>query len=267
MIDFPLVDALIAGAVFISAIMGWVRGGTREILSVIALAGSVYITIYFMPPARDIARSYISHGLIADFSASCVLFILSITILSVINHCFSNFVKESVLRTADKVLGVTFGMVRAVAILAIVDFVLCQFILSGPQKYLEESKIRPFIVNISNFIVFILPDDIQDEIVSRMSQLKKQDLFDFIAKYISPDSAKGGANGVIAVPAPPPSDEIGNDSSKDDMPADGKKELTAEEIATLKPKKDSYEQRSGVRESRDNKKRKDLDRFLGTRSD
>jgi membrane protein required for colicin V production len=267
MVDFPLVDTLIAVIVVISAIIGWVRGGTREILSVIALVGSVYITISLLPYTRDVAKTYVSHALIADFAASCVLFILSLTILSLLNYCFSNFVKKSALKTADKALGVTFGITRAVVILAVVDFVLGQFVFSSPQKLMEESRIRPVIANISNFIVLILPDGVQDEILSRMSQLKKQSLLDFVSdnlpKYAPAPTAEEHRNKVVAVGDSSHDEDIDDNGAKTDVSPLDKKELTAEDIATLKPRKDSSDQSGGAQETKGGRKRKDMDRFLG----
>ena len=183
-ISFFAADIFIVFVTLTSLFIGWARGGTKEILSVISWVGGGYLTWSLFPYAKDITRSYISHGLIADFVTGCVLFILFLTILSVFNYFCSSFVKQSVLNKADKALGGAFGILRGLVILAIMDLIASQCMFSETPKWLENSKLRPTINTVSNFIILVLPDSVQDSILSYLPQIKKQSLFDFVKEDI-----------------------------------------------------------------------------------
>ena len=264
-ISFFAIDIFIILAIFLSFIVGWARGATKEILSVVSWVGGIYITVSLFPYAKDFTRSYISHGLIADFVTSCAIFILFLTILSVFNYFCSNLVKKSVLNTTDKALGGMFGIARGVIILAILDLFINQCIFSETPKCVENSKLRPTISSVSNFIVLILPESIQDKVLAHMSKIKKQSLLDFVKEDIIEESSK-----VIATKDH--NHELkggGDDSAVDDEVIEETEERlvknspqTAEDLATLKPKRSGESSRKTLDKSVVKKGRKDMDRIL-----
>ena len=279
-ISFFAVDIFIGLAIFLSFIVGWARGATKEILSVVSWVGGIFITISLFPYAKDFTRGYISHGLIADFVTSCAIFVLFLTILSVFNYFCSNLVKKSVLNTTDKALGGMFGIARGVIILAILDLFINQCILSETPKCVENSKLRPTISSVSNFIVLVLPESIQDKVLSHMSKIKKQNLLDFvkedIIEAVSPESVENiieESSKVIATKVNN-SDEHKHDHSVDNSNDDDEiieetdeklirnSPQTAEELATLKPKRSVESSKKTLDKSVVKKGRKDMDRIL-----
>ncbi|MDR0942261.1 MAG: CvpA family protein [Holosporales bacterium] len=249
-INFSAVDLFILGVAALSLIIGWIRGATKEILSVVAWVGGIYLAISSFPYAQSFTRSYIKHGLIADFVTACGLFILFLTILSVLNYYCSNFVKKSALNVTDKALGGVFGIGRAVVILAVADLVVNQCVFTDTPKWLEDSKLRPIVGNVSNFMVLIMPKELQDKLLSHMSQMKKESLLGFIKndliENISPDSVndmieEGFDDKIVAKVT---AVDGGNASAKEDLDNEfiedvdvDKNEQSAKELATLKPKK------------------------------
>lgn len=260
MVDLILfsADIIIISIVFLSLIFGWVRGITKEILSIVAWVGGIYLAIILFPYTKELARSYISHGLIADFITVCGLFVLFLTIISIFNYFCSNFVKKSVLNITDKALGGIFGIVRGILIVAILDLIITQCMLNEPPKWIEDSKLRPTITNVSDFIILILPDSIQTKILSHMNQIKKQSLLNFIQNdFLSDIPFKESLNNSAFAENINKEDEeyIDDDS---DIPQ------TAEELATLKPKKMQVEKKETERNS---KERNDMDRLLDQYND
>ncbi|MDR1034973.1 MAG: CvpA family protein [Holosporales bacterium] len=247
------IDTFVGFCVFISFVIGWIRGATREIFSVISWIGGTYLTILFFPHVKGIARSYISHGLIADFVTSCVLFIVFLTLLSLLNYFFSNCVKKSGLNTTDKALGGIFGIVRAAVLLAALDIVLLQYIWMDTPDCVKRSNSHPIISAVSNFVILILPDKLQDMIVSHLSTLKRESLMNFVTdKVISrlDDAAKEDLiqndkeNKIIAENEQETEENIESiNLDIQNIPPDkdnAKSEpQTAKNLATLKPKKNT----------------------------
>ncbi|MDR2598641.1 MAG: CvpA family protein [Holosporales bacterium] len=178
------VDAIVGFGVFVSFVIGWIRGATREIFSVISWIGGVYLTILVFPHAKGIARAHITHGLIADFVTSCILFIVFLTLLSLLNYFFSNCIRKSALSTTDKALGGIFGIARAAILLAVLDIVLFQYVWTETPDWIKRSHSHPIISIVSNFVILILPDKLQDKIVSHLSILKRESLMNFVTDSV-----------------------------------------------------------------------------------
>lgn len=247
------VDIIIISIVLLSLIFGWVRGLTKEMLSIIAWFGGGYLAVILFPYTKELARSYINHGLIADFVTICGLFVLFLTIISIFNYFCSNFIKKSVLNITDKALGAIFGIVRGILIVAILDLVIAQCMLNETPKWIEDSKLRPTITSVSDFIILILPDPIQAKILSHMNQIKKQSLLDFIQNdFLTNIPLKETLNNsAVAENINKEDEEFIDDDT--DIPQ------TAEELATLKPKKIQVEKKEpGI----NSKERNDMDRLL-----
>lgn len=262
-LKFFSVDAFICLVVAVSFIVGWARGATKEILAVVSWIGGGYLAISLFPYAKDITRSYIAHKLIADFVTACILFIVFLTILSVVNYFCSNFVKKSMLNTTDKALGGIFGIIRGVVILSILELILNQFYsVEGNQQWLENSRLRPFVTNISNFIILILPNDIQEKIISHMSQLEKQSLVNFLEKDILGKNSNidldNDSNSFFAENANKPALDDYEEFIEDDESQPSKNQ-TAEDLAMLKPKKVVVEKKE---KDISKKERNDMDRIL-----
>ncbi len=246
------VDIIIICIVLLSLVFGWVRGLTKEILSIIAWFGGGYLAVILFPYTKELTRSYINHGLIADFITVCGLFVLFLTIISIFNYFCSNFIKKSVLSVTDKALGAIFGVVRGVLIVAVLDLIIAQCMLNETPKWIEDSKLRPTITSVSDFIILILPDSTQSKILSHMNQIKKQSLLDFIQNdFLTDIPLKETLNNSAFAENIKEDEEFIDDDT--DIPQ------TAEELATLKPKKIQIEKKETERNS---KERNDMDRLL-----
>ena len=272
-IGFCAIDIFICVVVFLSFIIGWVRGATKEILSVVAWVGGIYLTIAIFPYAQEFARNYISHKLIADFVTACCLFILFLTLLSIFNYFCSNLVKKSILNVTDKALGGIFGIVRGILILSVIDLAVNKCMLNEPLKFVEDSKLKPVVSYVTNFVILVLPEDLQNKLLSHMSQISKQSIVGFIKdgivdKLASEEVAKTfdqtNKNNVIA-DGTKNNEEQQDDEfiEEDDVPVNNVTQ-SAEELATLKPKKVQVEKKTKTLQP---KSRNDMDRLLSQYDD
>jgi membrane protein required for colicin V production len=247
-------DIVILTVTLLSFIVGWVRGATKEILAIISWVGGVYLTVTIFPHARGFVRDYIKHGLIADFVTVCGLFVALLTVFSVVNHLCLNVVKESMLKSADKVLGGMFGIIRGIAILAVVDIVLSQCFNETPEL-IRSSKLRPTVSGIANVILLLLPDSVQCKVVEHMSQIRKQSFLDFIKNNVIGEIAAEaedhsiGTNAIASYEAHVTDDATSDTNSAEEAEVSGvgseagsdnnlkQREQTARDLAKLEPKR------------------------------
>lgn len=264
-------DVFIIVVVSISIVIGMLRGMTKEILSLFSWAGAISLTIIIFPYAKDIARQNISHGLIADFVTACALFVLFLTILSILNYMCSNFVKKSALSGVDKFLGGVFGILRGVILLAIIDITACQWIISAdaPPQWITESKLRPQVMKVANFLILVMPNTVQDKLVSHMSALNKANLIKFIKGDVIEDVVGSKVEEILTEEATPIAPEIIVDNEEIKISTEENSQLQEEEaknLATLKPREpvnhENNEIATEVRKTE--KERLDMQRILDT---
>jgi membrane protein required for colicin V production len=242
-VEFWLYDAGVLIMVLLSFVIGWIRGATKEVFSVVAWIGGVYLTVMAFPHVQGLVKEYIKHGLIADFVAACGLFVAFLTVLSVVNHLCSNFVRTSMLRGVDNVLGGIFGLVRGVAILAVVDIVISQYFAEQP-KIMKEAKLQPVVSGIANMILLALPDGVQHKLLAHMSQIRKENLLDFIKENIVENIATDTTElqqekVVIPERSKKPVDDHDDSSTivNDAGTIQQERTQTAEDLASLKPRR------------------------------
>ena len=243
----PIIDVSIIVIISVSFLFGIVRGATKEILSIVSWIGGIFFTISVFPYAKSFMRQYISHGLIADFVTICILFIFFLTILSTLNYICSKFIKESVFNNADRALGGILGIIRGIVIVAIANIALSNFISSEEiPNYISNSKLRPYITNISNSIILILPDSIQDDILTYMNKVSKDSIIDFVSQ--EPATSEITDNSKITAS---PEESSANQAQSQD----------AKDLATLRPKiANNNDKKKNVKKS--GKEKLDMERLL-----
>jgi membrane protein required for colicin V production len=252
--DLLSVDTFILIVVFVSVLFGFLRGVTKEVLSLISWIGSVALTIFAFPYARDIARANIEHGLIADFVSACVLFILFLTLLSILNYVCSNFIKQSVLSGVDRFLGGVFGILRGIIIIAIIDMMVGQWLISDKTPdWINDSKFRPHIVKIANLVILMLPDSIQKSLVSHMSSINKENLLKFIVDDVSTQTDLG----ISEI-----KDEIAKVEASPIVNNNNDSQIEAEKLATLTPKENTRNDKQTIVSSKTSKEKLDMSRVL-----
>ena len=173
------------------------------------------------------------------------------------------------LNTTDKALGGIFGIARGAVILAAFDLIINQCMLNETPKFVENSKLRNVVTSLSNFMILVLPEDLQNKILEHMSQMKKQTLMSFIrdrvVDKIIPDGSQnvldtGSRNNIEAENVKKSSEITEEDEfiEEESVPLDNGTQ-SAEELATLKPKKIVVNKKD---KDLSKKSRNDMDRLL-----
>lgn len=131
---FTIVDGGVFLVLFLSAILAYARGLTRELLSIggwvlgaiaaFALAPTFEPLIKDVPVLGDFVAESCELSMLAAFAA---VFAISLIIMSILTSALGSVVRESALGPIDRGLGFFFGVARGVLLLVIV-FVLYKFL-------------------------------------------------------------------------------------------------------------------------------------------
>ena len=153
-----LLDIVVITLPLLSALMGLVRGLTREVLGLVSWIGGASLTLVCMPFVQVIARRYIQSAMMADIAAAIGLFLIFLILFSMISHVLSGVIKQSMLGGIDRSLGFLFGIGRGVVILCILETLISCFV--PRQKHpvdMQTNRFAPLIYKGSDIIVNLLP--------------------------------------------------------------------------------------------------------------
>jgi membrane protein required for colicin V production len=152
-------DLIIIAILALSALLAFMRGFVREVLSIGAWVGAALATIYGFPIAQPFARKYIEVALFADIAAGVAIFVVALIILTVLSHALSRNVRSSALGAVDRSLGLLFGLVRGAVLVCLAYLVMAWAI---PQEdrpvWVAEARTLPLVQQGAGLLLKILPE-------------------------------------------------------------------------------------------------------------
>lgn len=152
------VDMAVAAVVILSTIIAVFRGFVREILSILAWGAAVAAAIWFGPPASTFLHRYISTPFVAPVLAYAGIFLLVLISLGVGSHYIAKTVRHSPVGTADRLLGVPYGILRGLALVGLVYFAFSQMVpLHEQPSWLTQARLLPVLRASSDVISSLLP--------------------------------------------------------------------------------------------------------------
>ncbi|MGI9392537.1 MAG: CvpA family protein [Parvibaculales bacterium] len=146
-------DFIIISITGISAVFAFMRGFTREILSIIGWLVAIFGTLNLPQPVREIACDYIDNTLIASGLTMLASFLLILIVFSFISHRLANQLKRTSIGGLDHLLGMAFGAVRGILIASILYFGL-SYIWSPDEQadWITGSKLLPTLQEVTVFM-------------------------------------------------------------------------------------------------------------------
>ena len=139
-------------------IYGYSRGLIKEILSILSLLMSVYISINVYPNISLFIKEYIEMAVLADSISFALMFLFLYSLINI----FSNFIVSSIgntpIRILDKNFGILFGFFRALLIFSLLNILLYWTLWKKNKPvWLNNSKSMILINYTSNKLIQILP--------------------------------------------------------------------------------------------------------------
>ncbi len=156
--EFNAVDMSILALLALSALIGVIRGFTREFFGIAGWVGAAFVTLWGMPLLKPYMREWVGNAFFADIISAMGLFIISFVTFMTVIRAMSDRVKSSILGSLDRSLGLLFGIVRG-SIIMILLF-LGSNILWKPSNrppLLLAAKSYPFLLKGTEYAFAILP--------------------------------------------------------------------------------------------------------------
>jgi membrane protein required for colicin V production len=159
------VDSTVLIVIALSAMMAFSRGLVRELLGIGAWVGAFFFASLTVGLVRGQVRKWIPNTDLADPAAYALMFLAGLIVLSVVTGVIGSAVRTSMLGGIDRTLGLVFGIVRAVVLVAAV-YVVTGWVVSTDRwpQAVQDSLSIPYAYDTAVWITQFLPPDYRPNI-------------------------------------------------------------------------------------------------------
>lgn len=218
-----IIDIVVALVVLCSALISFMRGFIREVLTIAGVVGGIVAAVFLGPTFAPVVRGWFGIGqagtqeklfdiipmeVVADVTTYGAIFVGIVIVLSVFSHFISGAAKAVGLGPVDRSLGVIFGVARGLALLGLF-YLPFHLMMPDARKtdFFKDSQTHYFIEKIAMEMARYLPegDDVKrdtDDLIKK--KLEEQELLggkvkepeaELTATPLPDDKAKTPANG------------------------------------------------------------------------
>lgn len=113
------IDIIVIAVVALSALIAFLRGFVREVLTIGSWLAASLITLYGFPLLQGRFEGWISSKMAADIVCGISLFLVSLIVFSILSHMIAGFVRGSALTAVDRSLGLLFGLLRGAILVSL----------------------------------------------------------------------------------------------------------------------------------------------------
>jgi membrane protein required for colicin V production len=212
-------DLSVVAVVVLSGLFAFVRGFVREALSIMAWLGAFAVAYYGYDHVVGIAEHWIANPVIAHTAAAGTLFVVSLLLFSVLVGIVSTQVRESSLGSADRTLGLVFGLARGALVVCIAYLVAIRLIEPGiwpPQAdrlppWIAEARLRPYLERGAAPLQQIVTDQVLERGAAAAEEAGQS--LESVGR--TPGDSGSEANPPAAKPVTPPQGGYNNNDRKD----------------------------------------------------
>ena len=160
-ININMLDIILFLGILISLIIGYSRGFVKEALSIIIWLLAAWLAFKYYSDLKTITLSFIETNIIADAISFGILFLFSIIILTILSNLISKNIKNSLLAPLDRIMGMIFGIIRAILLIIVLFIAGNQtvWINNTLPKWIYNAFSYPIIISFTNYVKNILPND------------------------------------------------------------------------------------------------------------
>ena len=151
-------DYVISSIIFISSLIGLLRGFIKEILSLIIWGASFFVGFKFCESFSHYFASHISSASLRISTAFIILFTITLIIGSVTSHLITNISDKTALKSPDRALGMFFGIARGILVVAVL-LLLLSIGTKEKSSWQKESYLVPKFKDVVTWMQAFLPKD------------------------------------------------------------------------------------------------------------
>lgn len=113
------IDWVIITLIAVSTLISLKRGFVKEALSLVTWVGAFVIARTFHPQMQSLLESTVETPLVRLVAAFAILFFATLIVGAIVNNMIGHLIHATGLTATDRVLGMTFGLLRGVVIVIV----------------------------------------------------------------------------------------------------------------------------------------------------
>ena len=152
-------DVIAILVILASAAAGWVRGGTREIITLLSFVLAAFIALVALPLTAPLGRALVNPDWAGTISAAVGSFLLIYFGIRIFGSILSKRAQaHPQLGGIDRILGVFVGAARSLILLGAIHLVVVAA-MPGERtpRWLSEAALRPVTAGAARVIQIVLP--------------------------------------------------------------------------------------------------------------
>jgi membrane protein required for colicin V production len=156
------IDGLLLLVVCLSVLSGFAAGFARVGVGFIATILGIVLGFWCYGIVAAYVLDYVSSRAIANLVGFFVIFIGVALVGAIVGRILARFFKWVGLSWFDRMLGGAFGAVRGIVIAVALVTVLLAFSPSPPPRSVTDSKLLPYVAEVSTVLALMTPHEIKD---------------------------------------------------------------------------------------------------------
>ena len=170
------VDIIILILVGLSALIALSRGLVKEVISIIGWVLATITIIYILPILEPIIDEYVISGWMASIVGTIIILIVFMLIWYFATNGLIKDIRKSRLSTADRILGLFFGIARAFLLVILFNIMIGWIMPPKTQpEALQNSKYFQLAGTFAKPIEDLIPEETLSEIKERAKNWSEQD--------------------------------------------------------------------------------------------
>lgn len=157
---WTFVDILTVLILAVSTGFALTKGLAREVISLIALIGGLFLAAFFYPVVGSRLAEVVRTEMIADFIGFIAIFAVTLIIGALAAFLVNRFVKMAALEWIDHLLGGLYGFLRGWAVASVLVLALIAFPIR--QNAVARSFFAPYLLAGARTAVLLLPREMKD---------------------------------------------------------------------------------------------------------
>ena len=160
-----ILDLIVLGVVFVSALLAAIRGFTREVLAIGSWIVAALAALYLHPQVIPLLREYLPASIGANATAVLAIaiaavFLVTLVVVSFITVKISDMILDSRIGALDRSLGFLFGAARGLLI-CVIAFTLFVALVSpkAQPEWVRQAKAKPLLEATGDQLIAMLPAD------------------------------------------------------------------------------------------------------------
>lgn len=156
-----VVDLVVIAVILLSALLAFMRGFLREVLSIGAWIVAGFAAWFGWPLLAPVAGQYIDHELIAIAASAAAIFIVVLIVLTIVVHLLTRGVHQSALGPLDRSLGLLFGIVRGALIICVI-LMSTDYFYDRTQRpeWITQARSYPLVSAGADILYSVIPESL-----------------------------------------------------------------------------------------------------------